>query len=174
MSYRLEKPAAACPIETLCRLPGHCLSCPQVSVGASGGSPGGLHCSLQLSLDSRSLIVHRGQQPRPPPPAAGHRTILPTVAAASSSMDASGSSSGGGRRDLSVPSSSASEALASLASYLGLHTNARILLESINYRRVQLPAPADLEPVEGEPPGLALRRRHQARGRAGQPTGRVA
>lgn len=61
-----------------------------------------------------------------------------------------------------MPSSSAGEALASLASYLGVHSNARILLESITYRRVQLPAPADLEPVEGEPPGLALLRRHQA------------
>ena len=131
----------------------------------SSGSPGGLHCSLQLSLDGRSLVVHRSQQLRPPPPAAGHRTILPTAPAASSSSGSFGSSSSGsgsGRRGLLMPSSSAGEALASLASYLGVHSNARILLESITYRRVQLPAPADLEPVEGEPPGLALLRRHQA------------
>ncbi|KAI7846062.1 hypothetical protein COHA_000428 [Chlorella ohadii] len=117
----------------------------KVSVGPSGGSPGGLHCSLQLSLDGRSLIVHRGQQLRPPPPAAGHRTILPSApVAGSSSASGSSSAGGGGRQDLSGPSASASEALASLASYLGLHTGARIQLESITYRRVQLPTPAEL------------------------------
>ncbi|PRW57384.1 F-box only 31-B-like [Chlorella sorokiniana] len=104
----------------------------QASVGPNSGSPGGLHCSLQLSLDGRSLIVHRGQQLRPPPPTAGHRTIPPTSPATSSSGGGSSSSSSS---RLSVPSSSASEALASLASYLGLHSNARILLESITNRR---------------------------------------
>lgn len=141
-------------------------------MGPSGGSPGGLHCSLQLSLDGRSLIVHRGQQLRPPPPAAGHRTILPSApAAGSSSASGSSSAGGGGRQDLSGPSASASEALASLASYLGLHTGARIQLESITYRRVQLPTPAELEAVEGEPPGLALLRRHQASRRCAQGQG---
>lgn len=139
----------------------------QVGVEAIDNATGALHCAMQLSLDGRSLIMHRSQQRRRPPPAAGHRTLLPAApegsGGASGSGGATGSGSGSGGSN-SVPSSSAGQALASLAAYLGLH-NARLLLESISYCRVQLPAPADLEAVAGEPPGMALLRRHQARAR---------
>lgn len=107
-----------------------------------------LQCSLQLSLDGQQLVVHRSQDHQDPPRTHGSRTIPP---AASNAGGSSGSRSSG---------SGTSQALASLAQYLGI-APAGIQLESIEYRRARLPAAADREAVEGEPPGMALLRRCQ-------------
>lgn len=114
----------------------------------------GLHCALQVALDGQSLVVHRSQEPRLPQPLPGFRTLPPV--AATDGSGSSGSSRGGGSS-----SSRASQALASLTRYLGA-ASMRVQLESIHYRRVVLPSPADLEAVEGEPPGMALLRSVQA------------
>lgn len=104
----------------------------------------GLHCALQLSLDGQQLMLHRSLQPRAPPATPGMRTLV----------------SGG---PAAQPQQQGGPALASLARYLGLHSG-RLQLESLQYRRVQLPQPTVCQAPAGlEGAGLALLDQHQVR-----------
>lgn len=136
----------------------------QVSLATCSTS--GLPSWLQLSLDGGELAVHRcSSRGQPgPPPAPGYRLIPPAGDAggegSSGGSGGAGSSGGGGS------GASAADALASLARHLGV-APARLQLDSVRYRRVRLPLPADLQAVAGEPEGMALLRRCQVGGLPG-------
>lgn len=159
--FAAQRPLASKALElapltpTRCRLQASLATC----------STSGLPCWLQLSLDGQSLVVHRSSsrgQPGPPS-LPGFRTIPPAREEGGDEGggggSAGGSSAGGG---------SAAGALASLARYLGV-APARLQLDSVRYRRVRTPSPADLQAAAGEPEGMALLRRCQVGGLHGTP-----
>lgn len=100
------------------------------------------HHTIQLSLDGQSLLVHRCSDAHAElAPAPGSRTLRPPAAA---------------QQGLTA------QALSMMAAYLGVPVGA-LGVEVLQYRRASLPAPADLQAVAGEPPGMALLRQCQVR-----------
>ena len=105
-------------------------------------TPSSWHHTLQISLDGQSLLVQRSSDPHAQlAPAPGSRTLRSRPAAQQGPT---------------------AQALAMMAAYVGVPVGA-LGVESLQYRRAVLPAPADLQAVEGEPAGMTLLRQCQVR-----------
>ena len=104
----------------------------------------GLRHALQLSEDGQSLVVQQ-------------------VAAMGSAAELAPAP---GTRTLRSPPDPGqgfnATTLALMAAYVGIPVG-NLGVEVVQYRRARLPAPADLEAVTGEPPGMALLRQCQVR-----------